>query len=210
MSRDDYPYPEDEFDTLGADRTPQGVHRAPLPRWRQLLPFVIVLVLAPTLAFFVVRALSGGDDAPAGETTTQEQTSEAGGEESSDAPSEESSEPASEEPSNEDPPNEETTSDEPAADVDYATQIWVLNGSGVGGLAAETVTALQAAGWEDANAADYGRSDPASTTLFYDSADQLDEAEAVAGELGITNLVESAAAADGDIVIVLRSDFTLP
>lgn len=204
MSRDDYPYPEDEFDELGADRTPQGVHRAPLPRWRQLLPFIIVLILAPTLAFVAVRAISGGDggdEPPTGaETTTQAPTDEATSEEPS----------TDEEPTTPEPTTEDETSEEPAADLDYAVGIWVLNGSGVGGLAADTVTVLTEEGWEDANAADYNRSQPSGTTLFYDNAEQLDEAEAVGELLGISNLVESSSAADGDIVIVLRTDFDLP
>ncbi|WP_420110526.1 LytR C-terminal domain-containing protein [Pseudactinotalea sp.] len=198
MSRDDYPYPEDEFDTLGADRTPQGVHRAPLSRWRKLLPFIIVLVLAPTLAFVAVRALSGGDgeDPPttAGETTAEPTTD---------------AEPT-DEPTSEDEPTEEETTEEPAADLDYTIQVWVLNGSGVSGLAADTVEVLIADGWEGANAADYSRPQPSGTTLFYDNADQAEEAAAVGDLLGITNLVENSSAAAGDIVIVLRAGFEVP
>lgn len=200
MSRDDYPYPEDEFDTLGADRTPQGVHRAPLSRWRQLLPFIIVLILAPTLAFIAVRALSGddGEEPPTVAETTTEAVTDG---ESTDEPTDGTT--------TDEPTGEETT-DEPVADLDRSIQIWALNGSGVGGLAADTVTFLTDDGWEDVSAADYSRPEPSGTTLFYDNADQLTEAEAVGELLGITNLVESSAAADGDIVIVLRSGFELP
>lgn len=205
MSRDDYPYPEDEFDTLGADRTPQGVHRAPLPRWRQLLPFLIVLVLAPTLAFVAVRAVTGGDDVGAGTDPTTTVTTEA--EPTDDESGGEAETTGSEEPSDTESSDETTT---PDADLDYSTTIWVLNGSGVAGLAAETATVLADAGWEDTNGADYNRAQPSATTLFYDNAGQAEEAEAVAEQLGITAVVENADAAAGDIVIVLRSDFTLP
>lgn len=203
-SRDDYPYPEDEFDALGADRAPQGVHRAPLPRWRQLLPFLIVLVLAPTLAFVAVRAFSGGDGEPGGQqpTTTQAPTDAGSSDEATDSTSEETT---TEEPSSEEPSTEET-----GADLDQSITIWVLNGSGVTGLAADTVAVLEAAGWEGADADDYASSLPTSTTIFYDNADQAEEAQAVGEELGIDTLVESSDAADGDIVIVLRSDFSLP
>lgn len=204
MSRDDYPYPEDEFDALGADRTPQGVHRAPLPRWRQLLPFIIVLILAPTLAFVAVRALSGDDggNAPTGSQTSTTEPATTG---------EPTSEESAEETTGEDQTStEEATTDEPAADLDYTTQVWVLNGSGVSGLAAQTVEVLVADGWQDAIAGDYARPQPSGTTLFYDNPDQADEAQAVGELLGITNLVESSDAADGDIVIVLRSGFDLP
>ena len=204
-SRDDYPYPEDEFDSLGADRTPLGVHRAPLPRWRQLLPFLIVLVLAPTLAFVAVRAVSAGGGEPGGQetTTTQAPTTE-------DVTTEDvtTDEPTGAEPSSEDPTTEQST--EPTADLDMSVQIWVLNGSGVSGLAADAVEVLTSAGWQDATADDYGSSLPSATTIFYDNADQAEEAQAVGGELGIDTLVENSDAADGDIVVVLRSDFSLP
>lgn len=211
MSRDDYPYPEDEFDTLGADRTPQGVHRAPLPRWRQLLPFLIVLVLAPTLAFVAVRAVTGDDGGPGTDPTTASSTTEAAttdDPESGDPESGDGTETTDAEEPTEPESTEETTT--PEADLDYSTTIWVLNGSGVSGLAAETVTALEGSGWQDANAADYNRAQPSATTIFYDNADQAEEAQAVGEQLGITNVVESSDAAAGDIVVVIRSDFTLP
>jgi hypothetical protein len=196
-----YDYPEDEFDTLGADRVPQGVHRAPIPRWRQLLPFLIVLVLAPTLAFVAVRALSGGgDDAPpAAEpsvTATQEPTDDGGGE-------------ATEEPTTDEPTTEEPTTEEPPADLDYATLVVVLNGSGVGGLAADTTTRLGELGFTQTRAGDYSSSIPTVTTIYYDNADQADEAQAIGDALGIETLVEDSAAAQGAVVLVLRSDFAL-
>ncbi|MFV0253345.1 MAG: LytR C-terminal domain-containing protein [Beutenbergiaceae bacterium] len=208
----EYPYPKDEFDHLGNDRTPQGVHRAPVPRWRQWLPFLIVLVLAPTLAFLAVRVVSTGT--PTGQPTTAESTAV---ETTEPAPEPETSEPEPEpetsEPEPEPTPTPEPTpepTEPPAGDLDYSTQIWVLNGAGVGGLAADTGAVLTEAGWEDVNPADYGRDQPTITTLYYDNPDQADEAQAVADDLAIDQLVESSEAADGDIVIVLRSDFTLP
>ena len=204
MTRDDYPYPEDEFDALGADRTPQGVHRAPLPRWRQLLPFIIVLILAPTLAFVAVQALSGGDgDAPPAAATTTEPATDG-------EPRTEPTQAPTEEPTEGETTTEEQTSEEPAADLDRSIQVWVLNGSGVSGLAADTAAFLTEDGWEDVDAADYGRPQPSGTTLFYDNADQLDEAEALGELLGVTNLVESSSAADGDLVLVIRAGFELP
>jgi hypothetical protein len=174
-----------------------------MPRWRQLLPFLIVLVLAPTLAFVAVRVWSGGAGEPSagdpGQTTAAETSAEPTSEETTE-------EPTSEEPTT----TEEATTEEPTSDLDMSIQIWVLNGSGVAGLAADTAAVLESAGWEDANAADYGSSGPTSTTIFYDNADQADEAQAVGDELGISTLVESSDAADGDIVLVLRSDFALP
>lgn len=203
---DDYPYPEDEFDALGADRAPLGAHRAPMPRWRQLLPFLIVLVLAPTLAFVAVRVWSGGGGDPSGGDPSQTTAAET----STESTGAETEEPTSQEPTSEETTTEAATTEDPTGDLDMSIQIWVLNGSGVAGLAADTVAVLESAGWQDANAADYGSSVPSSTTIFYDNADQGDEAQAIGDELGVSTLVESSDAADGDIVLVLRSDFALP
>ncbi|MFV0427175.1 MAG: LytR C-terminal domain-containing protein [Beutenbergiaceae bacterium] len=204
-----YPYPEDEFDHLGADRTPAGVHREPLPWWRRLLPFLIVLVLAPTLAFLAVRALSAGSGSSTAPTATAtEQTTVVEQDPSGTAqppPESESAEPE---------PTPEVTSAEPTDPVapetieaDYGTQIWVLNGAGVAGLAADTAQVLEEAGWSDVSPADYSRPQPSETTLYYDNPDQADEAELIGEMLGIGPRIESSDAADGDIVIVLRSDF---
>ena len=48
-------YPRDEFDELAASG-PTGAHRAVRPRWRTYLPFLIILIVAPLLAWGVVVA----------------------------------------------------------------------------------------------------------------------------------------------------------
>ena len=53
-------YTEDEFDVAGREREPQGVHRAPQPLLRSLLPFVLVLVLVVAGAAWLVWAVAGG------------------------------------------------------------------------------------------------------------------------------------------------------
>ncbi|GMA30343.1 hypothetical protein [Litorihabitans aurantiacus] len=61
MAQDDYDYPEDEFDALGAQRAPAAVHRAPRPWWRVWGPLIAVVVLAPAVAFGLVQLATGGD-----------------------------------------------------------------------------------------------------------------------------------------------------
>ena len=57
-------YPDDEFDQLGRHWVPEGAHRRPRPLWRTVLPSLIVLIVAPALAFLGVTYLAGlGDDA---------------------------------------------------------------------------------------------------------------------------------------------------
>ncbi|MDD9205074.1 hypothetical protein PU560_01175, partial [Georgenia sp. 10Sc9-8] len=70
MSKEQYDYPEDEFDVAGRNRGPNGAHRTPRPLWRALLPFLVVLVAAPLLAWGLVT-LIGGQDEPAPQATSQ-------------------------------------------------------------------------------------------------------------------------------------------
>lgn len=213
MSSERYDYPEDEFDVAGRERGPRGSHRRPRPLWRTLLPFLVVIVAAPLLAWGAVSLLSGGDDdpapaaqptasAPAAETTAPE------GEPTAEPPAGEPTEPT--EPAAE-PTDEETTAEEEtteAADVDYTVTISVLNGAGVSGLAGSAVEQLAGAGFANGVADNYGAAAPESTTLYYNNAGLEATARAVAEALGIASVVESASATTTvDIAIVLRGDF---
>lgn len=74
MSTDDYDL--DEFDRAG-DKHPVGAHRQPEPRWKTLLPFLLVLILVPILAWAAAAIISGGfkpDEKPVAEQTQQHQT----------------------------------------------------------------------------------------------------------------------------------------
>lgn len=225
MSRQDYPYDEDEFDVLGADRTPQGVHRAPVPRWRQLLPFAIVIVVAPLLAWAGVSILSGDfgsepDPTPA-VTATEDETDDSenddeteDGENGTDPEGTEEDEPENGdgEPTDEDngEPEDETAEDDPTddpVDLDRDVRILILNGAGVAGIAGNAAETLNNEGWTNTSTADYGQALPNETTLYYHDAQVAEEAEAVAADLGIEATVESASAASSGIVIVLRQDF---
>ncbi|WP_159621215.1 LytR C-terminal domain-containing protein [Ruania rhizosphaerae] len=206
-----YPYDEDEFDTLGADRAPEGVHRARVPWWRQALPFLVVLVLAPLLAFVVVQAVSrdsGGDPEPTASVSSSETGGETGAsEEPAEGESETDADGAGDGDATEEPTDDETDTTDESADLDFGAAVWVLNGAGVGGLAGENQGVLTAAGWTNVVADDYAYSQPATTTIYYRDAEIAAEAEAIGAELGITDLVEDAAAAPNGIYVVLRPDF---
>jgi hypothetical protein len=203
VSNRDYPHSEDEFDALGADRTPQGVHRAQQSRWRQLLPFILVIILAPTLAFGAVRLLSGGfggGDDPTGAPTT---TTDAGEPTPTDGATEE---PTTTQPTEE--PTEEPT-DEPGAepaDLDRDLSVYVLNGAGISGLAGEAAEVLTEDGWTTVTPDNYSRQLPTASAVFYTSEDMAEEAAAVGELLSVTDLIEDSSAASNGIVVVLRDD----
>lgn len=202
-------YPEDEFDIAGRERSPEGVHREVRPLWRTLLPYVLVIVIVPLLAFGAFQLVQGGsgDDEPSAAP------SEATPAEPSEEPSDETEPPDDEEPSEE--PEEETTEPEPEEsengldeDVDETTTVSVLNGSGVDGLAAQAASQLGEAGFTSVSAGDYGSGSPEVTTLYYRNSDLEATAQAVADELGISAITEAASATENvEIAIVLRSDF---
>lgn len=211
MSSERYDYPEDEFDVAGRERGPRGSHRRPRTLWRTLLPFLVVIVAAPLIAWGAVSLLSGGDDDP---TPSAQPTASAPAEETTAPEDEATAEPPAEEETTEpaaEPTEEETTAEEETtepADVDYTATISVLNGAGVSGLAGSAVEQLAAAGFTNGVAANYDAAAPQGTTLYYNNAELAATAQAVAQTLGIASVVESASATTSvDIAIVLRGDF---
>lgn len=208
---------------LGAQRAPKGVHREPEPGWTRWMPYLLVVLLVPLLTFGAVKFFANGSgtepdpsasdsvdgqdlDAEAEEDDADGLEEEPGAIEDGDGESEDGSEESPEEPVEE--PTEEPT-DEPV-DLNYSTHVLILNGAGVPGLAGQVTDLLAQQGWTNTAPDNYMNNEPPTTTLYYTSAEFEAEAQAVAEELGIANLRESAAAASNGIVIVLRSDFTLP
>jgi hypothetical protein len=196
VAKRDYPYPEDEFDSLGADRVPQGVHRAPPSRWRTLLPFILVLILAPALAYLGVSYLSN-QGSPASSSTTTPTAPESVAPEETATPEETAA------PEETESPEPEPT---PEANVIRDAQIFVLNGAGVAGLAGGAADKLTADGFTNVTPDDYGSRLPTVSTVYYNNADLADTAQQVGAVLGIAQLVELADATDS-IAVVLRRDY---
>lgn len=193
-------YPEDEFDVAARQRGPKGVHRQAESALRRLLPYVVVLVAAPLLAWGVLSLLNQDNEAgtpvaSASQGATAEPTASvtASGEPTAEAT-----------PSAEPTPAPETT--QPAVEVNFAAPVAVLNGAGVQGIAGRTAERLQDAGFTAVTAADYQSAQPTVTTIYYNNADLAPTAQAVGLELGIDVLIELESATDS-IAVVLRADF---
>ncbi|OKL52987.1 hypothetical protein BSZ39_11910 [Bowdeniella nasicola] len=204
-------YEEDEFDIAARERGPVGVHRRLEPRWRTYLPYAIVIVLAPLLAWAAMSFLGSnrtpqtthvpGVSATHSESPGAEETPEESGEPSQE-PSGEPTESPSDEPSEE--PSESPSSEAPGK-ADKTQLVTVLNGSGIKGLAARVTQALKNDGFTKVVAENYRSNSPAADTIYYRSAKQKASAEAIGKKLGITNLVESARSTES-IAVVLRTN----
>lgn len=196
-------YPEDEFDRAAKDRGPKGVHRPAEKMSRKVLPWIVVIVAAPLLAWGAIELIGGGDsDSPTAAATTSSSAQT-----ESVEPTTESVEPTTEAATT---PAEQTESVEPTTvepEIAYATPVSVLNGAGVSGLAGRVTETLTAAGFTQVTAGNYQAAAPTVTEVFYRTAELQDTAQAIADQLGITT-VSQLDSASNDIVVVLRSDFS--
>ena len=188
-------YPRDEFDKIPETSSRQGVHRERLIPSRSggLALIITVGVLALVLglaAYFVIPRLGIGQDGgappPAAESPA---AAESTGAEPAETETAEASPSATPTPSASPRP---TPSPTPTATVDRTQPVVVLNGSGVGGLGASISARIAGDGWTTAQVANWAGTPLLSSVIFYNGADQLPNAEALAQLLGIPSIVDSA------------------
>ena len=201
MKPGSYPYPPDEFDAAARAGGPRGVHRAPRSRWSRWWPFVVVLLVFPALAYAGVTILSdwdglsslGDDD---GGTSAQEPVDE--------TPTDETPTDEPETPE----PTETTPEPPPPPPADPTRPVDVYNATTRSGLAGNASDRLEAVGFADVSALNWGGEEPAASIVYYPTAADITTAQLVAQTLGVTQVVESATeAADGIIVVVLATDY---
>lgn len=216
MATPEYSYPEDEFDTLGNGRTPQGAHRSPRPRWRVILPFVLVLVLAPALAYLGVSYLaSRGEETapgtaatPTAEASVAAEPSDGAGQTPGEAaPTPEAGSTPATDPAQaagQPDPAPDQVSD--AATVPRDVGVIALNGTSEQGLAGHAAARLERDGFTSVATGNARSSVPTSSTVFYNNPALAASAEQVAEVLGIADVVELASATPS-IAVVLRADY---
>lgn len=207
MSR--YEYPEDEFDAADDEGpVPVGVHRAPVPGWRSWVPLLAVLIIVPLLAWGAVQLLGRHGARPAAEATAAAPASGGGG--GSGAPASGGQAPATGQPPATATPTNDARPTSAPTNADLTTGVTIHNGAGINGLGGRTGDRLRNVGYTNVEVQQgtYDNASPTTTTIFYADSDTEPTARAVGQALGITNIVESAAEAQSNpIVIVLRTDF---
>ncbi len=207
MSR--YEYPEDEFDAADDEGpVPVGVHRAPVPGWRSWVPLLAVLIIVPLLAWGAVQLLGRHGARPAAESTAAAPASGGGG--GSGAPASGGQAPATGQPPATATPTNDARPTSAPTNADLTTGVTIHNGAGINGLGGRTGDRLRNVGYTNVEVQQgtYDNASPTTTTIFYADSDSESTARSVGQALGITNIVESAAEAQSNpIVIVLRTDF---
>ncbi|MDO5724262.1 MAG: LytR C-terminal domain-containing protein [Flaviflexus sp.] len=221
--------PEDEFSELARERKLQGGHRKRRSPLRAALPLLLVLVVAPALAWATIELysndllpLSQSSEQTATEDPTDTEQESPSAEPTASAEPSQSAEPTTEPSSSpteegEAEPEEsgdggepsespsESPSEETGADVAYDAVITVLNGSGRTGHAAQTASQLNGVGYSNTTTGNYGRALPTETTVYFSGPEMYSTAQNIAANLGVNLFVESASATgNADIVIVLR------
>ena len=178
---------------------PIGMHRPQPSRWKNVWPFLVILIVVPALGWAAATFLANRQNGqPLGTVTTGSPTAPAQ-QSGTDNPS---SEPTpSEEPTPS--PSPSTTTEAPPT-PDYNAAIQVLNGTGTQGLAASNTQKLNAAGYAGTSAANATGWDTQVSTVYYEDPRMEATAKDVAATLGIDNVQRTDNIGSPDVVVVLR------
>lgn len=183
-------YPPDEFDRI-AKNLPQGAHRPGQPWWRGFLPFVIVIIAAPLLAWATLLLIGSNPMGPGGSAPTATVTKTAT---PNTSPTKLASTPAATPTQTQAPEPKETP-------LDKSSAVSVLNASGIGGLAARTKDKVAAQGYSRVTATNFSGAKPAQNTIYY-PADKSGEAKDIQQILRIDMIVERAGITEIQVVLV--------
>lgn len=201
-------YPKDEFDLAGDDM-PVGMHRPEPSRWRNVIPFLIILIAVPVLAWtFSNMLIERVEKAQSGTHSAQSVAQAPQSDAAQSAPTVEV--PQSEVPQSEpsEPVQPEAPQSEPqslAAQVNYNVAVEVLNGTGINGLAAEKSSILNQAGFPGTTASNANGWLTQVSTVYYRSPEVEVTAREIARQLGIDAVQnEPDLDSNADIVVVLK------
>ncbi|MHA7239761.1 LytR C-terminal domain-containing protein [Arthrobacter sp. TMS1-12-1] len=205
-------HPRDEFDRVPETSARQGVHRGRfIPEQSSGLGLKMaagsLALLVGLGAFFLPHRLGfpvGSDRAAAPSTSSAPEASTTEDGAATAEPSDAASTGAPDEPGGEST-DDPTGSDRMDA-VDRSQTVNVLNGTGSPGLASVAAGRLASAGWTSALPGNWAGVPVDASVVFYDGEEQRAAAEAVAEDLGITELAESAAISPA-ISVVLGPEF---
>ena len=206
MARDKVTYESYEQDVFdNPPKGPVGVHRGSRSVISRIAPFVIVILVA-ALCGFGAWAWVTGEYKNILNLNTSSQTAQTSGTEkkdSSDTKSENTdSSNAQSDSAATDNAGQSAQQDQAAATVNKATQVRVINATGISGYAGQKADVLQTAGYTSVEAANPTGSVPTSTVVWYQNEADKATAEDVASTLGIS-AVEQVQGLAAPITVVL-------
>ena len=188
-------YPRDEFDRAGEDM-PVGMHRPKPSKWKNVWPFLAILVIVPALGWAAATALSRQQTA-----TVNNAPSPAASAPSAAAPS---ASPTADAAAPAEPTPSASSSSSASSEPDHGAVIQVLNGTGTQGFAGQQAQILNQAGYAGTSAANADGWSTQTSTVFYEDPRMEGTAKDVAAKLGISNVRQESGLGDPDIVVVLR------
>lgn len=199
-------FPPDEFDDL-VTSAPVGVHRRPRSRWRPLIPFLVIIIVAPLLAWALVWAIQTWTGSDSGDDSTVTQQSTDTYQSQDDSSTDGASVEEETDSSTDDTAAEATTTEpeEEEPEVVYSTTVQVLNNTGITGYAGQQADALESAGFSDVSSGNATGWATTVNTVYYASEDLEATAQEVADTLGIDRVQLEAASVTSGIVVVLCS-----
>ncbi|KAB7789082.1 LytR C-terminal domain-containing protein [Bifidobacterium cebidarum] len=221
MARDKVTYESYEQDLFdNPPKGPVGAHRGSRPLITRIAPFVIVILVA-ALCGFAAWAVSSGEyqnllnlkstqsSTTADTATKAEKKSDASKSDSSSDSADSSSSDASAN-SDSNASSDSSSGDQSAqqqtetAAVNKATQIRVVNGTGVSGYAGQKADVLQTSGYTSVEAANPTGSLPSSTVVWYQNESDKATAQDVANTLGISTVQQAQGLATPIIVVLMN------
>lgn len=218
-------YEQDLFDNPPAG--PVGAHRGSRPVITRIAPFIVVIIVA-ALCGFTAWAVSSGEyqnllnlkstqtsttaSTTTKSTTKSDTTKSDSSSDSSDSTQSDSTDSSSSDSSSSDSSTSSDTSSSDqstqqqteTATVNKATQVRVVNGTGVSGYAGQKADVLQTSGYTSVVAANPTGSLPSATVVWYENESDKATAQDVANTLGIST-VQQVQGLAAPITVVLMN-----
>lgn len=219
MARDKVTYESYEQDVFdNPPKGPVGVHRGSRSIVSRVVPFIIVILVAALcglgawawvtgeykniLNLTTSQTSSATTSSNGSDTSAKKSDSSDSADSKSDSSSSDSAANADNNTANTDQNTQQNEQAQTTATVNKATQVRVVNATGVSGYAGQKADALQTAGYTSVEAANPTGSVPSYTVVWYQNEADKATAEDVASTLGIT-AVEQVQGLSAPITVVL-------
>jgi lytR/cpsA/psr family protein len=179
---------------------PVGMHRPKPSTWKNVWPFLAILVIVPALGWAAATALSPRQDTTVKVAPGPTASSSA----AAPAPSAPSSPAAPSAAQSGTTPSPSPSSSSASSQPDHGAVIQVLNGTETQGYAAAQASILNQAGYAGTSAANADGWATQTSAVFYEDPSMEATARDIASKLGISAVRQQSGLGDPDVVVVLR------